>query len=129
MEQREYRDVRVFRFKTVAMAVAQGEEARAVNPVPVFNDDHKLIGFADVQPGSALIVADVAIDPSTPERFDLETSGRKYWMDAIIEYRGMASSHSGREPTVLHVKALILTTEPVPGQNPLTIVQSAGEFA
>lgn len=122
MEQKEYRDVRVFRFKTVVMALDLGTEARVVNPVPVFTDEHKLIGFADVHAGSALVTAKVAIDHQTPERFDLESRNRKHWMDAIVEYRGMASSHNGRKPTVLHIKALILTTEAIEDQTAMEYV-------
>lgn len=119
-EKKEYRDVRVFRFTANVLVPEKGVEVRCNNPVPVYTDDHRLIGFATVTPQQKWVAAEFAIDPGTPERFDLETKSKPYWIDSLIEARGLASSHTGRAPTILYVKALFLTTEPIEGTKPLS---------
>jgi hypothetical protein len=103
-----HKDIRVFRF-TKDIVVRRGLEGRSSGPVPIFASTGKIIGFATILNEAGAVVADCAIDPSTPERLDLETNARSYWLDAALEYRGMVLGENGFVPTVVYVQALSLT--------------------
>lgn len=102
-------DIKVFRFKHEVYA-QEHLEGRSEGPVPIFSDAGKIIGFATVVSDAGVIIAECAIDPSTPERLDLETGSRKYWLDAALEFRGFVRTDRGFTPTVVWVQALCLTT-------------------
>ena len=114
MTDKTYKDIRVFRFRADLM-IRPGLEGRCAVPTPIYNDDDRLIGFASVINEAGAIVAECAIDPSTPERLDLETGARKYYMDAALQYRGFVSIGSGFVPTIAFIQALRLTTREYPG--------------
>jgi hypothetical protein len=109
MTEKTYKDIRVFRFNK-DLVVQKGLEGRSYGPVPIFNDAGKIIGFALIKNEAGTVVAECAIDPNTPERLDLETDGRKYWLDAALEYRGFVDTEEeGFVPTLVYVPALALT--------------------
>lgn len=51
------------------------------NPVPVNNDEGKVIGSAALDVVNKTIIADIFLDYSTPERFDIETGAVKWYPD------------------------------------------------
>jgi len=108
MTDKTYTDIRVYRFR--ADLVHQKElEARSGGPVPIFNDEKRIIGFATILNESGTTVAECAIDPANPERLDME-NGRDYFLDAALEYRGFVATEKGFVPTLVWVKALRLTS-------------------
>lgn len=122
MEDKTYRDIRVFRFR--APLIKRGDihqiEFRADGPVPVYNDNQKLIGFATVVDQRGFGLANCAIDPANPERLDLETNSRTYWLDAILEFRGfLGGAQRGFSPSIAYVKGLVLTAIRIDGQEPI----------
>lgn len=120
-----YKDIRVYRFTTGFLNKVKGTllekvSIRAQNPVPIQNDVQRILGFANVRDLGYQGLAECAMDPSTPERLDLELGNRKYWMNAVLEFRGFVSGlGSGVLPTAVYVKALVLSTQPIEGQEPL----------
>jgi hypothetical protein len=117
-----YRDIRVYRFKTLLLKHPPGLEFRSDGPIPIYSDDDKLLGFATSTEYGAYALLDCAIDPATPERLEMEIMSKPYWMDAVLEYRGFISSlKPGYVPTVAHVKALVLTSYEVPGQESIDL--------
>jgi hypothetical protein len=122
MEDKAYRDIRVFRFR--APLIKRGDiheiEFRADGPVPIYNDSDKIIGFGTVSDQRNFGMVTCAIDPANPERLDLEIGAKTYWLDAILEYRGfLGGSSRGFNPTIAYVKGLILTTTRVADQEPI----------
>lgn len=122
MIDKAYRDIRVFRFR--APLLKRGDirdiEFRTDGPVPIYNDQDKIIGFATVTDHKAFGMANCAIDPANPERLDLEIKAKLYWLDALLEYRGfLGGAQRGFNPTIAYVKGLILTTTRVPDQEPI----------
>jgi hypothetical protein len=124
---REYKDVKVFRFTVGFFPKDEVVEVRAEpSPVPVFGD-HKLLGFATIENQKHIALAHIAIDPACPERLDIELKARAYWLDANIECRGIMSKaifqtggvRPALVPTVIYVKALHLTGEPIPYHDPI----------
>lgn len=122
MTDKTYKDIKVFRFSK-ELEVRQGLEGRSNGPVPIFNDEGKIIGFASVLNEAGAVVVECAIDPSNPERLDLETESRSYWLDAALEYRGfykgVQKDDAGFHSTIVYVKALRLTLEKVEDQSPI----------
>jgi len=108
MTDKTYTDIRVFRFSK-DLVVQKDLEGRSSGPVPIFNDENKIIGFATIVNEVGAVVAECAIDPSTPERLDLETGSRSYWLDGALEYRGFVNTDNGFQPTIVWVQALRLT--------------------
>ena len=115
MTDKIYKDIKIFRFNK-DLVVQKGLEGRASGPVPIFDDTGKIIGFATITNEAGVVVANCAIDPGTPERLDLETGSRSYWLDAALEYRGfMNTEDSGFVPTLAYVQALCLTATRLSG--------------
>ena len=123
MDQKLHRDIRVFRFRAPLLKRGEGMqeiEFRAEGPVPIYNDNDKIIGFGTITDQRAFGMATCAIDPANPERLDLEIGAKTYWLDAILEFRGfMSGVQRGYVPTLAYVKGLILTTARVPDQEPV----------
>jgi len=115
----ENADIRVYRFSygLLKPEAEQETEFRTEGPVPIYTDGQKLLGFASCENFSGWVLMKCAIDPSCPERFDLETDSRNYWLDPLVEKRGFLSA-TGRS-VVSWVKALVLTTRSVPNQTPI----------
>jgi len=118
MTDKIYTDIRVYRFRA-ELVNRKNLEARSEGPVPIFNDESRIIGFASILNEGGATVAMCAIDPSTPERLDLETDTRKYWLDAALEFRGFVSTSQGFAPTVVWVQALRLTTKEIECASPI----------
>lgn len=120
MSDKTYKDIRVFRFSK-ELVVRRGLEGRSIGPVPILNDEGKIIGFATIINEAGAVVAECAIDPSNPERLDLETGGRSYWLDAIMEYRGFHRDDAipSFVATVVYIRALQLTSWTIEGQAPI----------
>lgn len=123
MSDKIHKDIRVFRF-TKELVVRRGLEGRSSGPVPIFSDANKIIGFATITNDAGAVMAECAIDPSNPERLDLETESRSYWLDAALEYRGFyrgsQEDDTGFHSTIVWVQALCLTSKEIEGQNPVT---------
>lgn len=125
MEDRIYTDIKVYRFKVTLNKMGdlldEGVEFRSDGPVPICNDSGKIIGFGTVQNKAKFALLDCAIDPSNPERLDLEVGARNHWIDAVLEFRGFMSSigNQGFMPTIAYIRALQLTDKPVSGQDPI----------
>ncbi len=119
-DQSVYKDIRVYRFRAPLLKRGdlQDIELRADGPVPIFSDSDKLLGFATLSDKKSYALVEAALDPANPERLDLETNATAYWLDAVVEYRGNLSAR-GFKPSLAHVKALVLTTDKVPGQEPI----------
>jgi hypothetical protein len=97
-------------------------EVRSESPVPIFDESKRLLGFAVMSVESGLAVATCAMDRATPERLDIESASRNYWMDADVEYRGFVNDPPparSRSATVVYVKALYLKSQLVDGQTPV----------
>lgn len=103
---------RLFRFDVPIFPNDRKLEVRSPTPaVPIFNEEARLLGFASLDSSSLDVLARCAIDPACPERLDMET-GRKYWVDGNIEFRGLV----GGEPTIVYVRSLVLTAREVEGR-------------
>jgi hypothetical protein len=94
-----------------------GVEFRAENPVPIYNDSDKLIGFASVSDELKSGLIQAAIDPATPERLDLETNAKPYWLSYYFEYRGNTWS------TIVYVRRIILTGSKLYGEEAVSLVE------
>lgn len=123
-------DVRVFRFNVTLFNKERIVEIRTEKgPVPIFGDSKRLLGFASISADDRNVWANCAIDPNCPERLDLEVNSRKYWLDAELESRGVMSLNANQKdglnklflPTVVSVKALFLTTDPIEGWEPVDL--------
>lgn len=119
MTEKTYKDIRVFRFSK-ELVVSRQLEGRSSGPVPIFSTAGKIIGFATISNEMGAVVADCAIDPSTPERLDLETGSRSYWLDAALEYRAFVHFGSSFVPTLVYVQALILTSDELEDATPVS---------
>ena len=118
MTEKSHKDIRVFRF-VKDLLVRRDLEGRSSGPVPIFDSTGKLIGFATILNETGAVVAECAIDPSTPERLDLETNARTYWLDAALEYRGFMHTREGFVPTLVYVHALSLTPHEIENATPI----------
>lgn len=112
------KDIRVYRFSR-ELVIQKDLEGRSAGPVPIFDQGGKMIGFATIKTESGAVVAECAIDPATPERLDIETNARNYWMDAALEYRSFTYTRAGFMPTVVYVHALSLTPVEIDGSLPI----------
>lgn len=122
MNDKSFRDIRVYRFKTLLLKNQKDLDFRADGPIPIYSDDEKLLGFATATNHNAYALLECAINPATPERLDMELMETPYWMDAVLEYRGFISNLTrGYTPTVAHIKGLILTTRAVSGQEAIDL--------
>ena len=123
MTDKIYKDIKVFRF-AADIGHHKDLEVRSSGPVPIFNDEGKILGFATIVcDGRTSTVAECAIDPSNPERLEIETD-RPYYLDGALEYRGFVSTPEGFMATVVWVRALRLTTKP--GEStPRVVIRSA----
>lgn len=117
--EKTYTDIRVFRFQHI---LSLGDfEVRAINPVPIYGDSNRLIGFASVDPINGGAILHCAIDPANPERLDLELQTRSYWMDADLEARGLQRGPDGFRPTIFWVNTLRLTSTEIPGHDEIRV--------
>ena len=127
-DQQTYQDIRVFRFRAPLLKRQVGDfdlqtvEFRADGPVPICNDNGKIIGFASITDQKQFGMANCAIDPSNPERLDLELGAHPYWLDMVLELRGFTLTVG--VPTVAHVRGLRLTTTEIYGYEQLDITGS-----
>ena len=80
------KEIKVFRFKA-DIVLSPVCELRSEGPIPIFNTEDKLIGFASINPETGAL--DCAIDPNHPERLDIETGSKPYGLDADLQYRGL----------------------------------------
>jgi hypothetical protein len=73
-------EIRVFRFE--AIFDSRLDVTGWPLPVPIVGEDSRLVGFASLKRDSILgLVASCAMDPSNPERLDLE-NGKPHWLFA-----------------------------------------------
>lgn len=113
---KEIKDIRVFRFRYwMAKDLLRGEY-RSDGPVPIFNDAHKIVGFATVQDEGALVYLQCVMDPENPERMAMQVDA-PYWLDAVLECRGLIKF----EPSVVYVRALMLSSSKIEGQDPVSV--------
>jgi hypothetical protein len=84
-------ETRVFRRNTVLMPYRQG--LTWVNPVPIFGDQGKIIGFAALtrvwRITGDVLLASLAFDYQTPERLDVETGARRLYAHPQVVNDGL----------------------------------------
>ncbi len=78
-------DVKLYRVKTVVANIEDGRIYGARNPVPVRNDDWKLIGFADVHQEGYRLIGELAIDYATEERLLIETGSERFYPRCYVD--------------------------------------------
>lgn len=83
----------------------------AQNPVSVYSDG-KLIGAANVFVQNKVLVAIVSIDYNLPERLDIETGAKKYWVHIDGGY-SIVGEKENQKIISVNVDKLHLKTSPV----------------
>jgi hypothetical protein len=81
------------------------------SPVPVHNDENEVIGSASLCIEKDSVVADIYLDPATPERLSLETGSQKLWPHVGYRYTG---DNSVRITSVLLMPHAPLDTSVMP---------------
>jgi hypothetical protein len=71
----DIKDIRVFRFCFEPIYSIVLEKS----PIPIFNDEQKLLGFAHVSPEDSCVI-NCVIDPASPERLELELKLKPYFV-------------------------------------------------
>lgn len=80
---------RLWRFKAMVIRVSPGAVFAFTNPVPVYTVGNratsKLIGCAVLYLEGKDIIADGVLDYATPERLDIETGQRQWWLTPVTK--------------------------------------------
>jgi hypothetical protein len=97
--------------------ILEGCEIRADNPVAIYSDANRLLGFGNISDDGHRGLCVCALDPANPERLDLETESRAYWLDADIYFRGLKYLPA----KIAYIKRLILTTCAIENQDPVSL--------
>lgn len=98
---------RLWRFKAMVIRVTPGTFLSFNNPVPVhtvgIGGRSKLIGCAVLYVEGGDIIADGVLDYATPERLDIETGQRQWWLtpvtkngfikELILDTQGLSRDH------------------------------------
>jgi hypothetical protein len=110
----------VFRFKYYLMKPEglTGAEFRSHNPVPIYSEAGKIVGFGNTYDSGSKVYFECALDPACPERFDLQLNLRKYYLNANLNVRGLQN-----ERQVAHVYALVLQTDIIEGQPEVSLLE------
>lgn len=62
-----------------------GAEVAFENPVPVYDDSDKMIGFADLSVSGKAVDAHCFLDYHTPERLSIETASEKIYPSLVAQ--------------------------------------------
>lgn len=84
-----------------------GCEIVVKNPVFIINDEDQVIGSATLDVVDKIVTADLFIDYSSPERFDIETGARK-WYPFLDGYYSVSTESHYMRATKYFVRALRL---------------------
>jgi len=102
----------VFIFDNIKQAELCGDYSTCVvgfvNPVQVRNADNKLLGCANLELQGTNLVASFLLDPSTPERLDIETGSVKLYPFVNAQVNSIYEDHTTKFTKML-VEGLTLT--------------------
>lgn len=115
---KEIKGIRIFRFRHYLIKNDEAPvEYRADGPLPIYNDENSLIGFGTAVDEGSTVHVQCAMNPETPERMEMQLGDTAFWLDAILECRGLI----GFTPTVAHIRGLVLSKAAIPGQDPISL--------
>lgn len=70
------------------------------NLIPIYNDERRLLGYADVYVKGERLVAELAIDFATPERLNIENDDQPLFARIVGEYQVEPDLHSNDYPLI-----------------------------